>query len=113
MNHGFSRDLEAIPESWQSLTDVVRELLIKDALQIRSAHSVRHVTVRRMTEEEFPLGRHGCFNVLPAFNVLLGTVDHSNIATPEGQQLILEYLTGVRPLVHQIKFRNDTNCPQT
>lgn len=105
--------LEAISESGQCFTNVVRELLVENALEVRCSHSVGHVAVSRMTEKEFTLGRYGQFDILTTFNILLAPVDYTDVAAPQRQQLVFKHFPGVRSFVHQIQFGDDTNRSQT
>lgn len=57
--------------------------LIQGLLQMRGAHAVSHVPVRRVGQEELPLGRQRCPDVLLALNVLLTAVHHTDVACRE------------------------------
>lgn len=57
--------------------------LIQSLLQVWGAHAVSHVPVGGVGEEEFPLSRQSCTNVLLALDVLLAAVHHTNVACGE------------------------------
>lgn len=101
--------LQTIPQSGQRITNVIRQLLIQCLLQIRRAHLIGHMTIRRVTQEKLPLGRHRQGDVLFALDVLLRAIHHANVSASQREQFILENVFGVGALVHEIELRDDTN----
>lgn len=69
----------------RSLSNCTKPLpyLIQSLLQVWGAHAVCHVPVGRVREEELPLCRQRCADVLLALNVLLAAVHHANVACGE------------------------------
>lgn len=69
----------------RSLSNCTKPLpyLIQSLLQVWGAHTVCHVPVGRVGEEELPLRRQRCADVLLALNVLLAAVHHANVACGE------------------------------
>ena len=106
-------DLETVSQSWQRFTDVVCKLLIENTLKVGRPHSLSHMAVGWMAEEEFPLSCYSHFDIFASVDILLTTVDHTDVTTPQWQQLVLQYVPSIRSFVHQIQFGDDTNCSQT
>lgn len=106
-------NLETVSQSWQRFTDVVSELLIENTLKVGRSHSLGHMAVGWVAEEEFALGRYSHFNVFASVDILLATVDHTDVAAPQRQQLVLQNVSSIRSFVHQIQLGDDTNCSQT
>lgn len=69
--------------SFRGRTNIVFSLcfthLVEDFLEVGRAHAVGQVSVRRVREEELPLGSHGGGNVFLAVNVLLAPIHHADV----------------------------------
>lgn len=57
-----------------------------------------------MAEEELPLSGHGLLDVLLALNVLLTPVHHPNVPPAKGEHLVLQDVSSIGALVHQVQF---------
>ena len=92
---------------------MVRKLLVQNFLQVGTAHTVGHVTVRRVTQEVLPLSGHGGLDVLFAFDIFLRTIYNADVASTQRQKFVLQNFFGVRAFVHEIEFREDTDSSKT
>ena len=66
-----------------------------------------------MGEKELSLGCLSCLDVLLAIDIFLTPVNDPNVASPQGQELVLQDIFRVSSLVHQVKFSQNSNGPQT
>ena len=105
--------LQLIPQAGQGVSDVVGQLGVQLLLQIRCPALVCHVSVGRVGQEELSFGSHCSLDVLLAGDVLLATVHHWNVSSAERIDLVVNYVSCIRPFVHQVQFCENPNGAQT
>ena len=96
--------LQILLERRQRFANVVGQLLVQNLLQVRSAHSVRHVAVARVRHEKLALILHRRFYVLFAGNVLLASVDDAHESATKRQKSIFEDVFRVSSLIRVANF---------
>lgn len=102
------------------------------------SHTLRHVSVRRVGQEELPLGRQSRTNVLLPVDVFLAAVHHTNVActqqqqqsarrlvkpgtagscliltSAQRQQFVFQDVLSICPFIHQVQFCYHTNGTRT
>ena len=63
-----------------------------------------------MILEEFPFVRQGFFNRLTSIDITLTTIDDGDIAKTKRDDSTRQDVDYICSLVHQIDFREDTDC---
>ena len=94
---------------WQSLTDMTHQGGIQALRQELGAASRGHIPVSGVASEELSFGPQSIREGLSARDILLGAVYYSDESQLQRIDPSSENVHCVRAMVHQVKFRQDTD----